>query len=131
MTNQELLDAGYKRWNPSSYTECCTDLFQKCVSDDYGKRYFINIFRWDFSRYERKGFETAPRYEAEVQFTHKNGQTVDSTCYNGWELEDIEKYYADLWALGWFKYYEKWEYSHDEEEEEAEEKTSDAEQASD
>ena len=105
MTSEELIKAGYKRWEPSLYKECVTDLFEKCVKDEKGKRYFIHIERWDFSPYERQGLDPI-RFEATVQFHHKNGETVNIDALNGWSVEEMEKFYADLWNLGWFKYYE-------------------------
>ena len=115
MTDKELLDAGYKRYDPPSiHADCVTDLYQKCIKDDTGKRYFISIERWDFSRISHRASDTQPSFETTVQFTHKNGETVDITCYNGWEIDQIEKFYDDLWKLGWFKYYEKyWSYEED------------------
>ena len=77
MTKQELLDAGYKRWEPAPYEKnnCVTDLFQKCVTDDDGKRYFINVRRWDFSPYSGRASDNN-RFEATVQFDRKDGTTM-------------------------------------------------------
>lgn len=106
MNKEDFIKAGYTRWNPSPYELLATDLFQKCITDEKGKRYFINVTRWDFSPYE----QNYVRYDASVQFETKSGLTVNMDCLDGWAIEEMEKYYADLWDLGWFDYYEHWEY---------------------
>lgn len=112
MTNQELLDAGYKRWAPSPYREFETDMFEKCVRDEKGKKYFIHISRWDFTQLDN---QVNVRYDSTVQFTHKNGEVVNVDGLNGWDLQELEKFYEDLWNTGWFKYYEVDDYENDEE----------------
>ena len=102
MTDDELINAGYTKYKPVPYNDCVVALFQKCVRDKYGKKYFININKWDFSRYEHDHIS----YETEVQFEHKNGETVEITAFDGWTIPQLEKFYEDIWSLGWFKYYE-------------------------
>lgn len=122
MTKEELVNAGYKRYSPSPIdNECVTDLYQKCITDDIGKKYYINVKRWDFSIHGRKN-ETIG-YETDVQFRVKNtGEYTDIVCLDGWSLEDIEKYYSDLWYTGMFRYYDKWRYEDENDEETEEEK---------
>lgn len=126
MTREELIEAGYERFDPAPISnECITDLYQKCIKDDVGKRYYISVNRWDFSNF---GKENPIGYETEVQFRHKEtGQHTDIVCLDGWSVSDMEKYYADLWYTGMFRYYDKWSelYENDEETAEEEEKTSD------
>ena len=108
LTNQDFIDAGYTRWRPSPFYECVTDLLQKCVTDEYGKRYYINVNRWDFSRYERSN-RTNVNYESTVQFTLKNGAYINIDGLHvgtDWTIEEMEKFYAELWDTGKFKYYE-------------------------
>lgn len=126
MTGQDFIDAGYTRWEPVMHKDCVTDLYQKWFKDDYGKRYAITVECWDFSRLSAN--IKSPRFEWSVQFTHKQtNETVDIECLHGWSIKDAEKFYADLWKTGWFKYYERYDYADDEEEEETKEKDSNAE----
>ena len=104
MTNEELINAGYTRYDPTPYHECETDLFQKCIRDEKGKKYYINVNRWDYSKYNVYYI----RYDASVQFCHKNNETVNVDCLDGWSIPDMEKFYEDLWNTGWFKYYESY-----------------------
>ena len=107
MTNEELLRAGYTQWEPSPYKDCQTDLFEKCIKDEYGKRYFIHVERWDYTKFPRGIIH----YTASVQFQLKDGNTTDIDLLNGWTIEEMEEYYNKLWNTGWFKYYEVfWEH---------------------
>ena len=111
MTNEMLIDAGYKRYSPEPYRECQTDLFQKCISDEYGKRYFINIERWDFTKYEIDG-RVNVGYETTVQFNRKDGLTVNIEILNPDDIDAVEKIYAEEWDSGKYKYYEAF-YGHE------------------
>ena len=127
MTREELINAGYTRFDPAPISnECVTDLYQKCVKDDIGKRYYINVNRWDFS-YHGQTFNPIG-FEANVQFRHKDtGEYADIVCLDGWSLADMEKFYENLWYTGMFRYYDKWGefYEDDEEAAQEEEETSD------
>ena len=109
MINQDLIDAGYKRWEPAPYEKenCVTDLFQKCITDDVGKKYFINVKRWDFSIYSGRP-EDSNRFEATVQFDRKDDITINLDILNPKSVEEVEKVYAEAWETGVYKYYEKW-----------------------
>ena len=131
MTREELINAGYDRYDPAPISnECVTDLYQKCVKDDIGKKYYINVNRWDFTPCGQKNEPIG--YECNVQFRHKKtGEYTDIVCLDGWSVADMEKYYADIWYTGMFRYYEKWGgdglYEDNEEAAQEEEKTSDEE----
>lgn len=107
MTSEELIKAGYKRFDPPRFEECITDMYQKCIRDENGNRkYFITFERWDYSPISN-GRNIPIRFECSVQFTHKaTGETVNIDCLSGWNLEDIERYYEDQWNTGWYNYYE-------------------------
>lgn len=106
MNKEELLSRGYTRYNPPLHKECVTDFFQKCIKDDVGKRYYIDIELWDFSRFARN---LMPRYQASVQLTHKQtGPVVDIVCHDGWSIDALEQYYDDLWSSGKYEYYERY-----------------------
>lgn len=111
LTNQDFINAGYTRWRPAPYNECVTDLFEKCIKDEYGKCYFIHVNRWDLSRYERNG-KTNVNYESDVQFELKSGATINVKGFSvgqDWTIEEMEQFYADLWNTDKFKHYEVYE----------------------
>lgn len=106
MDNQDLIDAGYQRFDPPSYYECVTDLFEKCIRDDKGKKYFIHVYVWDFSMYEK--IPTGIRFESEVDLTLNNDNSVQIKMLDGWTIEQMEQYYRDIWDTGMYKYYEEY-----------------------
>ena len=109
MTDQELRDAGYVYYSRETNigNKCNVGLFEKCVRDEEGhKKYFIHIEKWDFSRFADPQHQDLkePRYEANVQLTHKlTNETVNVELLSGWSIEQLEKFYEDLFGLGWFK----------------------------
>lgn len=105
ITKEMLIKAGYNRFDPPSFKDCVTDLFQKCVRDkDGNKKYYINVERWDYSPIS-DGRYIPIMYQWSVQFIHKgSGETVNIDCLSGWSIEDAEKYYEDQWNTGWYEY---------------------------
>ena len=112
MTNEDFIKNGYVRCDPAPFDKCVTDLFQKCVKDEFGKRYYINVKRWDFSSYH-KGVGMI-NYEASVQFYYKDDNAVNIDQLSGWTIEEMERHYAELWDTGWFQYYEAFDGKRDE-----------------
>ena len=113
MTKEELINAGYTRYEPLPFEECQTDLYQKLIRDDNGnKKYFINIYVWDFSKYEQPGRKSDnPHFEVQTQLRHKKtGQHLEIALFDGWSVEDTEKFLEDVFNLGWFCNYENSEY---------------------
>lgn len=106
MNNQDFIDAGYQRFTPPPYYECVTDLFEKCIRDDKGKKYFIHVYVWDFSMYERT--PTGIRFESEVNLTLNNDNSVQIKMLDGWTIEQMEQYYRNIWDTGMYKYYEEY-----------------------
>lgn len=106
MTKEDFIKAGYHRFDPPPYENCISDMFQKCFRDDKGKKYFITVERWDYTPVAR-GRDIPVSYNFVVQFVHKNGGTIDVSCFSGWDIESAEKYYEDMWNTGWFEYYEE------------------------
>lgn len=107
MTDQELINAGYKRFKPAPFQECVTDLFEKLVSDDVGKKYFIHIEKWDFRQYTGNN---PISYEAKSCFTEKDtNNSVQIIYLSGFTIKDMEAFYEKQWETGMYDYYERWE----------------------
>ena len=52
MTDQDILARGYKEFKPTPFHNSgIVKCFQKRFDDDNGKKYFIDIHKWDFSMY--------------------------------------------------------------------------------
>lgn len=104
MTKIELEQAGYKRYDPASWENCATDLYEKQVKDARGVRYAIQVTIRDYSTMGAKFINT----DTSVQFNiNDNDDTLIEVNYYGDNLERMEKFYEDLWNQKWFKYYEE------------------------
>ena len=106
-----LEDRGYKRYSPSVIDgEGVTDCFQKRFDDEKGKKYFINVKRWDFSRFSI--FQSVPdpiSYPADVQLYKKGTHAaMNIEFFSDWKIEDVEEHVEWLFNSGRFDYYEEW-----------------------
>lgn len=107
MNKEDFIKAGYTRYDPPPYEDCITDLFQKCFRDEDGnKLYFITVERWDYTPVSR-GRNIPISYNFTVQFNTHEDRTLNVDCFSSFDIESAEKFYSDMWKLGWFKEYEK------------------------
>lgn len=108
-SEKELLANGYKRYKPSVVDgECVTDLYQKCFRDDTGKKYYINVKRWDMSRYSDANHTYPVSFEYDVQmYQKKTHNAVNIEFFSDWTLADVEEHVEWLFSSGRFDYYEK------------------------
>ena len=86
-----LEDRGYKRYSPSVIDgEGVTDCFQKRFDDEKGKKYFINVKRWDFSRFS--SFQSVPdpiSYPADGFYGRK--ALTEDEAIEAWNRREGEK----------------------------------------
>lgn len=107
LTRKDFEKAGYKRFDPPPYENCITDMFQKCFKDEDGnKLYFITVERWDYTPVARDR-KIPISYNFTVQFNTQEDRTLNVDCFSGFDINSAEKFFADMWKLGWFKAYEK------------------------
>lgn len=106
---QDLISRGYKKHVSESYkTFHMTDtLFQKCITDEKGKKYFINLWYYTEGRY---GHANLPEsIQADVQFetdgvTDENMNVVLFTQ----DVDKIEEVFENMWQKLGLNYYELW-----------------------
>lgn len=109
MNDKDLLDRGYHRYDPTSF-RCVglTDCFQKRFDDEKGKKYFINVNKWEGWYHPTTNEFFGPAYEYEITFT-KNGAPIRMLFYANWTIEDVELEAERIWATMGYDYYEEWE----------------------
>jgi hypothetical protein len=115
MTDQDLLDRGFKQF-PPTYPIDPTGVknkYQKCYSDEIGRRYFITVSEWE-PIFDRRTGKTWPiNYEYHVYFQKDDGKgstkAIKILLYAGWDIDEVEDYVQKLFETGLFEYYEKWE----------------------
>jgi hypothetical protein len=67
MNREELLSAGYKFFE--DHLSKSNGGYQKCIYSETGKRYFINVYYYDFSQYKMPYTEG---YACKLQFEVKD-----------------------------------------------------------
>ena len=113
ITDEKILQAGYTEYPPSSIEyECVTRFFQKCFKDDVGKKYFIDIKRWDFPPHPNTGHQIPTSYEFGVQFNTQDDKVMNLNLFStGWTIENAEAFVEEMWQKMNLRYYEKWWYN--------------------
>ena len=62
MTDEYLLEQGYKKYNPTPFdNKSVVARFQKCFDDDFGRKYFIDVLKWSYN--------CVPEYMRDKQWT--------------------------------------------------------------
>lgn len=108
MTEQELLDAGYKKHSRSnSWTRSADFLFQKAIWGDGVKQYFINIWQYVHTHLVLSSVHRQePGYECEVQFGTYQGRVADVTLFSGeMDVASVEEFYERMFHAMGFKPY--------------------------
>lgn len=102
--DKELIKRGYKRFNPSDFDDWATDLFQKRIDDENGKKYFINI-------YKSKPIQSINypiKYSGRMQF-NKSPFTFDVNIFHVEKdnIDIFEQQVEDIWFRMGMQYYER------------------------
>ena len=111
ITDQVLIENGYKRHKPDIFHEGASDLYQKRIDDSNGKKYFINIYKYNFKDIPNHPFPNKIYWQSEVQLFLVNDKVCNIEYFGNLEdINDIENFFNDIWyRMGIFKYYEIFE----------------------
>lgn len=105
ITKEILLSSGYKRFQPNpTLSPYATDSYQKLVSNEKGKKYFINFDYLPADDVIPEAFEASLYTEHSItdcSVSFKIWNTANAT------LEQIEELLERLWSAAGSNYYEK------------------------
>ena len=112
LTIQDWLDAGYKRYNGSSLNSA-DFLLQKRVTDEVGKKYFIDIWVYEHSKHDYYNVNPnlpAVSFQPEVQFRRDPDMTMNVTFIMNKDstIAEVEQQVECLWLFLEKPYYERW-----------------------
>ena len=99
MNFEELLDRGYREYNPPLLSNAHRTCQKRFDDGDGNKLYFISVYlyTWDGS----------DRYEAHIQLYQKETHCpLDLNFFNGWSIADIEEYAEFIYNTDKFEPYE-------------------------
>lgn len=100
ITNDQLLERGYRKYNCSGYSKA-DSLYQTKREDTYGILYYL-----DFYEYDNRRFGSELNYSCQLHTTNADGNTIMiQISSNGLTLDYIEQFFATTWALLKCKYY--------------------------
>ena len=111
MDVQQWLDAGYKRYN-KDYFNNADFLLQKCVKDDVGRKYFIDIWVYNHANteYFREGMpEISFQPEVQIQGREPVMNVTLLVTATTLSVQGIESEFENLWKSLGCPYYEKYE----------------------
>lgn len=103
-----LVPRGFHKYNPTPYDNesvCCN--FQKRYDDEIGKKYFIDVKIWDWTRFDR----IPEKYSMEFngQYYQKGTHNAVNFTFIDWTLDEVEKWIEDLFQVGFIEHYEEWD----------------------
>ena len=109
MTDTEIIEKGYTEFSPSHIDDKDVEKkFQKRISNEIGKKYFITINKWKKIDVPHTNNTWGPTYEFHTQLYNKQTrEPVNLLFFAGWTIESVEEYLEKLFETGLFDYYEK------------------------
>lgn len=108
LTPQHFIEKGYKRRELGNYEKntLADYLLQKLIDDEDGKKYYINIYVYDYSKQER--FKDWPKYgfQPEVQFREGKHPTINTQLILDKDstIEEIEGTFEALFVSSGAEY---------------------------
>lgn len=115
MKPEDWIAAGYKRFEFSDRTlnKLADFGLQKRFDDEEGKKYFITVYVYDWSKYPQHHGDPFG-FMPDVQFRLGNdAPTFDITMNGTFDIAIVEKEMKRLWEHFGKPYYDKWETNHD------------------
>lgn len=110
LTVKDFTDSGYKQF-PSSGLNNSDFGLQKLISDDFGKRYYITVWAYDWSKYPQYNHPRKISFSPDVQLRLENGTNIDVQILLNPDssIQDIQSFYNEMWEKFNCQYYERWD----------------------
>lgn len=108
ITSDQLLSAGYKPFTQRNLKQYTTQFYQKRFDSSVGKKYFITIAEYANKEYQDRIPELPDfSYAPDSQF-EANGVTFNVEMLQPESIEQMEKFFEDIWLRMGCDYYERW-----------------------
>jgi len=111
LTIEALEAAGYKKWN-MGISAYAMFMYEKCVEDEIGKKYFIHVDVFDSYPNQEPGthnFSPQVQYRDEKDTVPTVNMSYLGRHPNDYTVEDIENFFDRAWLFMDKPYYERWE----------------------
>lgn len=113
LTEEAFITAGYKRYEQKH--KSCDYMLQKRIDDEHGKKYYIDIYVYDWRKYKDvnpalQDFTFSPEVQFRAFEEGKMTMNVSLLAYaDEHTIEVIEKEFEDMWLFLEKPYYRRWE----------------------
>lgn len=121
MNIEQLLLNDYKEFKVNPIISTADRCFQKRVVDDYGKKYYITVYYYNFfiNGHTRESYEIGLQFNKtvnDIELTHnieifgfgEYDEKERVLKYDKINIKDIEDHVEDIWLKNDFDYYEFW-----------------------
>lgn len=106
MTIESLVAYGFKEYSKNTH-EHFDRAWQYCVRDKKGKKFFVNVRLWEFSKYSRPDNIVHDSFDSACQFDLRGPKTFDVTCsVNNMTPSQVIDWYENLFNRMNCYYYE-------------------------
>jgi hypothetical protein len=109
LQEQDFIDAGYKKFHQTFHNNADFGL-QKLIHDEKGKRYYITVFVYDWTKYPQFQHIHPFGFQPEVQFKLPSGIYLDVSqlVNNDTTVKQIEYTFAEIFEKMRCDYYDIW-----------------------
>lgn len=110
LTVKDFTDSGYKQFPTRSLNNSDFGL-QRLIVDEMGKRYYITVWVYDWTKYPQFNHMNKITFSPDVQFRLQNDIHFNVQMLNNPDstIHDIESFYSEMWERFNCQYYERWE----------------------
>ncbi len=112
LTVEQFLENGYKRFENKGKQVSSADFgLQKRIEDDIGKKYFITVWVYDWTKYPWYNHPKKLSFAPDVQLQLQSGMHVNMEMLlnDDSTIEEIEAFFEKAWVEFDCQYYEKWD----------------------
>lgn len=112
LTVKDFTDNGYKQFSNSNKAFNNSDFgLQKRIDDEVGKRYFITVWVYDWSKYPQHNQPNKLSFAPDVQLRLQNDMHINVQMLLNQDstVQDIESFYHEMWEKMNCQYYERTE----------------------
>lgn len=111
LTVQDWLDRGYIQFPQQGEFNNADFGLQKRIDDEHGKKYFITVWVYDWSKYPNVYQHRRYSFEPDLQFKLPDGMyfNVKLLLDNEATVESVEKTIEEMWNNLECQYYERWD----------------------
>jgi hypothetical protein len=110
VNHDNLIAAGFKHFQSDrTVLQQWDDLYQLRVRDKLGTRYFINIYRWDHTKYGGPYVGWGAELVSNDGAAWWDGPLWLKTSCNNKTTDDVVRWGAELWGRLGLNYYERGE----------------------